>query len=173
MKKIILLFALALTVSTITFAQTSSDITPRNSWLKFGLNAGVPVGDVADFSSFALGLELKGQLMETNHVGIGLTTGYTHFFGKDNFEDFGSIPLGAFIRAYPKSSGFFAGLDAGYNIITGDNDLDGGLYLRPQLGYHNYNWNVFGFYNHVFVDQPGINNVAQVGIGATYNIRFN
>lgn len=174
MKKQFLLFALAISVSALTYAQTttSTNITPRNSWLKLGLNAGVPVGDIADFSSFALGLELKGQLMETNHVGIGLTTGYTQFFGKDGFDDFGSIPLGAFIRAYPRSEGFFAGLDVGYNVITGDNDLDGGLYLRPQIGYHNYNWNVFGYYNHVFVDQPGINNVAQVGIGATYNIRF-
>lgn len=173
MKKQLLLFALAMTVCTVSFAQsTTNNITTRNSWLKFGLNAGVPVGDMSDFTSFTAGLELKGQLMETNHFGIGLTTGYNHFFGKNNFNDVGTIPIGAFVRGYPKSTGFFAGLDAGYSIITGDNNVDGGVYLRPQIGYHNYNWNFFGFYNHIFVDEPGLSNVSHVGIGATYNIRF-
>jgi hypothetical protein len=171
MKRKILVWAVALLTTSGAFAQRS-DVTPKNSWLKAGLNVGVPVGDISDYSSFVAGVELKGQLMDTRNWGIGLTAGYNHFFGKDNFDDFGSIPLGAFLRYYPKSSGIFAGVDAGYNIITGDNNLDGGVYLKPQIGYHNYNWNVFGFYNHTFVDEAGINNVSLVGIGATYNLRF-
>ena len=153
-------------------AQNTTEITKKNSWLKLGINAGVPVGNASNYSSFTPGIELKGQLMETNHVGIGLTTGYNHFYGKENFKDFGTVPLGAFIRVYPASQGFFAGTDAGYSIVTGTGSSNGGFYVRPQLGYHDYNWNFFGYYNNVFRDNPHGGSIGSVGIGATYNIRF-
>lgn len=107
MKKYILILA-ALAGSVSLFAQgTRNEVTSRNSWLKLGANVGAPVGDLSDFSSFVLGADLKGQIMTTNHVGAGITTGYNHFFGKDGFKDFGTIPLGAFIRYYPSAEGFF------------------------------------------------------------------
>ena len=175
MNKRVILASLALILSTGLFAQktTTADITKKNSWLKIGLNAGVPVGDIADFSSFVAGLELKGQLMETNHFGIGLTTGYNHFFAKNNGQSFGTIPLGVFVRVYPESKGFFAGVDGGYSVLTGANGAKGGAYIKPQLGYHNYDWNVFGFYNHIFRSEANGGSIPNVGIGATYNIRFN
>lgn len=172
MKKIVL-FMFAVAISANVFSQTqSSDVTSKNSWLKLGLNAGVPFGDLGDVSTFTLGAELKGQLMETNHWGVGLTTGYNHFFPKSGFSSFGTIPLGAFVRYYPKSTGFFAGLDLGYSFITGVPDATGGLYARPQIGYHNYNWNFFGFYNGIFRNDDNGGNLQYAGIGATYNIHF-
>jgi len=172
MKKIVLLLAIA-TVSLKSFAQTQSgDVTSKNSWLKLGVNIGVPFGDLSDVSNFTLGAELKGQLMETKHWGIGLTTGYNHFFPKSGFSNFGTIPLGAFVRYYPKSTGFFAGVDAGYSFITGVPDATGGVYARPQLGYHNYSWNVFAFYNGIFRNTDNGGNLQYAGIGATYNIHF-
>ncbi|MFT3680770.1 MAG: hypothetical protein QM791_10895 [Ferruginibacter sp.] len=174
MKKLFILSSFVfVSMQMMAQAPSSNEITKKNSWLKMGLNAGVPVGDLADVSSFTLGVELKGQLMETNHVGIGLTTGYNHFFAKNNFSSFGIVPLGAFVRVYPKSEGFFAGLDGGYSIITNIQDAKGGVYLRPQLGYHNYDWNVFAYYNNIFRSNENGGNLAHVGIGATYNIRFN
>ena len=53
MKKIILVVALF--IGTATFAQ-DVEINSKNSWLKLGLGAGLPVGDAADASSFAGGL---------------------------------------------------------------------------------------------------------------------
>ena len=170
MKRVFLAVAVLLTTAT-AMAQESTEITKKNSWLKAGLNVGVPVGDLSDYSSFVAGLELKGQLMETNHWGIGLTTGYNHFFAKDNFDDFGTIPLGAFLRYYPQSKGFFIGSDLGYSFVTTKN-ADGGFYVKPQIGYHNYDWNVFGFYNGVLRSDNKGGNIQHVGIGATYNIRF-
>jgi len=170
---IIAITALIISNSVLAQVKTSSDITKKNSWLKIGLNAGVPVGNASDFYSFVPALELKGQLMETNHFGIGLTTGYNHFFAKNNGNDFGTVPVGAFIRVYPASKGFFAGVDGGYSFITGVNGAKGGAYVKPQLGYHNYDWNVFGFYNHIFRSDINGGSIAHVGIGATYNIRFN
>lgn len=169
----LLLTLIAVCFGVFAQAQTNPDITDRNSWLKFGVNLGAPVSDISNVSSFVGGLELKGQLMETPHFGIGLTTGYNHFFPKENSQNFGTIPLGAFIRVYPGPSGFFAGLDAGYSVITGIRNADGGAYLKPQLGYHNYDWNIFGFYNHIFRSDANGAGIAHLGLGITRNLRFN
>lgn len=172
MKKIVSTTVVALFCLTIFAQEPTTEVTHKNSWLKAGVNLGVPVGDVADFSSFVAALELKGQLMSTNHLGIGLTTGYNHFFGKDGFDGFGTIPAGAFVRVYPKAKGFFAGTDIGYSFIT-TKGADGGFYVKPQLGYHNYDWNIFGFYNGILRSDNSGGNIQHVGVGATYNIRFN
>jgi len=174
MKKAKLIVALTVFVSANVWAQTPTpEITKKNSWLKAGLTAGVPVGDISEVSNFTLGLDLKGQLMSTNHIGIGLTTGYNHFFVKDGFESFGTIPLGVFMRVYPDYKGFFAGTDLGYSLLTGTNNNKGGVYVRPQLGYHNYDWNIFGFYNHIFRGDVDGGAIQTAGIGFTYNLRFN
>ncbi len=174
MKKIILTCSVCF-FATQLIAQTepTPEITKKNSWFKAGAIAGIPVGNTADVSSFVLGLDLKGQLMSTNHIGIGITTGYNHFFAKDGFDDFGTIPLGAFIRVYPASTGFFGGLDLGYSFLTQTNNNEGGFYIRPQIGYHNYDWNFFGYYNHVFRNDNVGGNIQHIGVGATYNLRFN
>lgn len=166
------LTAVMLSAMAVNAQQQPAEITTRNSWLKFGGNVGIPVGNASDVSNFTAGVELKGQLMQTSHVGLGLTTGYNHFFPKENYNGFGIIPVGAFARFYAKSTGFFAGLDGGYSIVTGQGSPKGGAYVRPQLGYHNYDWNVFGFYNNVFRSNTNGGNIESVGIGATYNIRF-
>lgn len=169
MKK--LLFAAAfLFGATSLFAQdrTLSDISPSNSWLKFGVNASLPVGDIGETHNVALGLDLRGQFLTRPHLGVGLATGYTHYFSKNNNDDIGVVPLGLMLRYYVAPEGFFMGTDAGYSFMTAEGD--GGLYIRPQIGYHNYNWNIFGFYNHVFRDQFA--DVQDIGIGLHYNIRF-
>lgn len=172
MKKLILATAIVFTAFGAFAQETPTEITSKNSWLKAGLSAGVPVGDLSDVSSFVLGLDLKGQLMSTPHLGIGLTTGYNHFFMKDDFESFGTVPVGGFIRVYPQAKGFFAGTDLGYSFLTNANDADGGFYVKPQIGYHNYSWNLFGYYNGIFRSDNSGGNIQHVGIGATYNIRF-
>ena len=172
MKKVVLLMVLT-ALSVATFAQSEpEEITSRNSWLKLGVNAGVPFGNLSKTSNFTLGAELKGQVMSTEHVGFGLTTGYNHFFPKDGYSNFGTIPLGLFVRYYPSSHGFFTGLDAGYSFITGANDATGGVYIRPQLGYHNYSWNFFAFYNGIFRSEENGSSLQYAGVGATYNIHF-
>ena len=163
--------ALVLFAFTQSFAQSKDEVTSKNSWLKVGLEAGVPVGKTSDFSSFAPGVVLSGQWMATKNFGIGGTTGYTHFFAKNNGEDIGVIPAGLLLRYYPQSQGFFVGTDLGYSFLTEVPGKTGGAYIKPQLGYHNYSWNFYGYYNHVFLND-GYNDVQNVGIAATYNIRF-
>ncbi|MEO5789791.1 MAG: hypothetical protein ACOH2D_16605 [Gelidibacter sp.] len=173
MKKLILLFTLF--VVGTTFAQENKtikyeDISSKNSWLKIGLNAGVPMGDASDVSSFALGLDLKGQYLVTPHFGIGLTTGYDHFFGKDGVDDFGIIPAAAFARYYFKPKGLFLGVDLGYGFLTNVDNNAGGLYVNPQIGYHNRDWNFYAYYQNTFAENDF--DIQVLGIGATYNLRF-
>ncbi|MES2371552.1 MAG: hypothetical protein V4557_03165 [Bacteroidota bacterium] len=154
---------------THAFAQSTETVTRKNSWLKAGLTASVPVGNIGNASSFAGGLDLSGQWMATPNLGLGVTTGYTHYFAKNNASDFGVVPLGALLHYYPQSSGFFAGTDIGYSFITNSTET-GGLYIKPKIGYHNYDWNLFGFYNHVFANTTDVQNL---GVGVVYNLRFN
>lgn len=172
MKKGLVFSVVAILFAAAQVKAQSTPITPGNSWLKLGANVGVPVGNVSNYSSFTAGLELKGQVLETNYLGLGLTTGYNHYFGKNGVKDFGTIPLGAFLRLYPQSKGFFFGTDLGYSIVTGYDNAKGGFYLKPQLGYHNYDWNVFAFYNNIFRSDVNGGSIGSVGVGATYNIRF-
>ncbi len=173
MKKANLIVVLSFLMSASLHAQTTQEITSKNSWLKVGAIAGIPTGNLNTASKFMAGIDLKGQLMTTPHIGIGLTTGYNHFFVKEGFgKDFGTIPLGAFIRVYPEYKGFFVGTDLGYSLVTGTADNKGGFYVRPQLGYHNYNWNFFGFYNSVFRNDTNGGNISAAGIGFDYNLHF-
>jgi len=168
MKKLVIAFA-ALFAMTQSFAQ-DKEITHNNSWLKAGVNVGIPVGNLSDYSNFAAGIDVSGQYLVNPNFGIGITSGYTHFFPKSGLESFGTVPVGALLRYYPRSKGFFAGTDLGYTFITkGDNK--GGFYVKPQLGYHNYDWNLFAFYNQVFDKSPYID-IQTVGISGTYNLRF-
>lgn len=173
MKKLILGLLLLSIVSTRQLhAQQNEEITAKNSWLKAGLNAGIPFGKLGDVSNFTLGLDLKGQFMTTTHWGVGVASGYNHFFPKSGYDGFGTIPLGLFARYYPQSEGLFLGTDLGYSFLTGANGADGGFYIRPQIGYHNYNWNFFGFYNGIFRGDNKGGSLQLIGIGAAYNIRF-
>lgn len=131
----------------------------------------MPIGDASKVSTFAPGIDFRGQYMATNHWGVGLATGYNHYLGKNTFSDFGAIPLVAAARYYPKSKGIFAGADLGYSFLTNVVGLTGGLTVKPQIGYHNYNWNFYGFYNHIFTKGAAFD-IQSVGISAAYNIRF-
>ncbi len=167
MKKIILVLSLV----AVSFTQAQDlVITPENSWFKAGVNVGMPIGDTADFASLTVGADFRGQHLVTPSFGIGVASGYNHFFGKDNFQDFGLIPLAGFVRYYFQPKGLFFGTDLGYGFLTNADNNSGGLYLNPQIGYHNEKWNIYGFYQHTFAQNDV--DLQVVGLGVTYNIMF-
>ncbi|WP_111307417.1 hypothetical protein [Confluentibacter sediminis] len=171
MKKVFLIIGLSLGLSPI-FAQqkTEINITPKNSWLKAGLTAGVPVGDASDVSSFNLGVDLRGQYLFNPNFAIGVASGYNHFFGKDGLDDFGVIPVAGFARYYFAPKGLFIGTDLGYGFLTNVVNNSGGLYVNPQIGYHNRDWNIYGYFQNTFAENDL--DLQTVGVGVTYNIRF-
>lgn len=152
----------------IGFAFTNAQSEGTN-WLKVGVHAGIPTGDASDASSFALGVDAKYQFLDLESFGVGVATGYTNYFGKEinniKVDDFGVVPVAALLRYYPTQN-FFIGTDLGYGFITGSGNSEGGFYYRPEIGYHNTDWNIFAYYAGVSDDF----NVSNAGIGVNYNI---
>ncbi|MEZ4853309.1 hypothetical protein [Flavobacterium sp.] len=169
MKKILSIIAFVF-CGTFFSQNNEIEITPDNSWLKLGIVAGIPVGDASDVASFNLGIDARGQYLVNPNVGIGIASGYVHYFEKDDFESFGVVPLAAFARYYFQPQGLFFGLDLGYGFLSGIEDNSGGLFLNPHIGYHNRDWNVYGYFQNTSADNDVT--IQSVGVGVTYNIRF-
>src|SRR5258705_7609988 len=126
--------ALLITILFIGFlgANAQSDF-------KFGVgpNIGIPIGDAGDISSLTIGIEVQGELNFNDKASGIITTGYTHFIGKDYFGvklSYGAIPILIGGRVYP-SEQFFIGGQIGYGFFTGDAS-SGGFAYKPQVGYN-------------------------------------
>lgn len=174
----------------LTAGLASAQSANMTNMLKVGVNAGVAVP--SDNASANLGLDVAYQYLVNPGFGLGIATGYNQFFGRDNDvvggtinnNDFGVIPVAALIRVYPKQTGFYAGADLGYGFIVGDEKVasnsivdrpDGGFYIKPELGYHNRDWNFFLHYTKVFTGDKGNiagqdYNAGSLGAGVAYNI---
>lgn len=171
MKKLLLFIGISfLGFNNLQAQEVQTELSSDTSWLKLGVTAGVPVGDIADFSSFNLGLDLRAQHLFTPNWGVGIASGYDNYFAKDEFDDFGVIPLAGFIRYYFTPSGLFFGSDLGYGFLTNVEENSGGLYVNPQIGYHNEDWNIYAYYKNTFAENEV--DIQSVGLGVTYNIRF-
>lgn len=170
----------------LTAGIASAQSAQMNNMIKVGANVGLAVP--ADNLSAAVGVDVAYQNLITPGFGLGIASGYTHYFGKENNgyknNDVGVVPVAALIRIYPKQTGFYFGTDLGYGFLVGDKAVasntnveraGGGFYLKPEIGYHNRDWNFFVQYQKVFVgtkgDLPGQDyNVGNIGVGFGYNI---
>ncbi len=179
---------LGLSILAVSFANAQQKAKPLSmkNMLKVGISGGVAIP--SENASAAIGLDVAYQNLITPGFGLGVATGYTHYFGKDNIglnnNDFGVIPLAAMFRYYPKNTGVYIGADLGYGFIVGSdyvasnfplNKPDGGVYLKPEIGYHNNDWNLSIHYQKTFTDDKSDigtqnYNAASLGFGVSYNI---
>lgn len=180
MKKTIL--ALGLMTAGLVSAQSAD----MRNMLKVGVNGGIAVP--AENAGGTVGVDLSYQNLVTPGFGLGIATGYSHFFGRENGtidnNDFGVVPVAALIRVYPKQTGFYLGTDLGYGFIVGDDKVaanravdrpDGGFYIKPEIGYHNKDWNFSLQYQKTFTGDKGQigdqkYNAGAIGVGVGYNI---
>ncbi len=170
MKKLFLI--LFLFAFNFGFAQVDlSKVSKSNTWFKLGVNAGVPIGSFGNSSSFALGGDLSVQFLETKASGIGLKVGYLNYFGKDNADDIGVMPLAVLYRYYPESTGFFAGLEVGYALVNNMPLVENGIFARPHAGIHTDNWNFFAYFDYISTEE-GIDDLQAIGVGVTRNLRI-
>ncbi len=180
--------------AALLFTTAAVHAQSMKNTIKIGALAGASVP--SNNSAAAAGLDVAYQNLITPHFGLGLATGYQHHFGKENDvngtqldnNSFGVVPVAALVRYYPKAEGIYIGTDLGYGVITGDERVatnstvarpDGGFYLKPEVGYHNRNWNIFAHYSKVFTGDKGTINVGNasqkyntgiIGVGLAYNI---
>ena len=77
---------------------------------KIGGNVGIAAPSTN--ASANLGLDVAYQHLVTPGFGLGIATGYNHFFGKDNDgienNDFGVVPVAGLIRVYPNKQDFIS-----------------------------------------------------------------
>lgn len=131
MKKIILLLALVFMGFGSIFGQG----------IRVGVNAGIPVGDAKDITTFQLGADIAYLFPVSDLFSVGGLVGYSRYFIDDdafpgisqNIDDFSFLPIAATARFGFENSLFVAG-DLGYAIGISDGN-DGGFYYRPKVGY--------------------------------------
>lgn len=175
-----------LAAGLLTAGFASAQSSEMRNMIKIGGNIGAAVPQ--ENASMALGLDVAYQNLLTPGFGLGVASGYTHYFGRDNNgiqnNDFGVVPLAALVRVYPKQTGFYLGADLGYGFIVGDDKVatnsnvarpTGGFYLKPEVGYHNRDWNFALQYQKVFTGSEGEiggqkYNAGALGAGISYNI---
>lgn len=137
MKRLLLLGAFAL-FGGIAHAQEG---------FRLGGHVGAPLGDASDAASVTVGVDAAYMWNITKGLDIGATTGYSHFFGKDNVDDFGFIPIAASGKYKFAKIPLFVGLDLGAAIST-KNYINSGLYIAPRVGYQMKNVELYlGFQN--------------------------
>ncbi|WP_166382061.1 transporter [Polaribacter sp. 11A2H] len=118
-----------------------STINAQEGVLNGGVNVGIPTGDANDFYGVALGAELNYMFPVADGFTLGPSVQYSHFFGKD--QDFGGVTFETSDASYLPISGaarfnvsekFVVGANLGYAVGLSE-DLDGGFYYRPVVGY--------------------------------------
>ncbi|MEJ6792877.1 MAG: outer membrane beta-barrel protein [Lacinutrix sp.] len=136
MKKSFLITAFAVLISCGAFAQN----------FNAGLNVGLPMGDVSDFTTLNIGVDVNYLWEVSDQFEAGVTAGYSHFFGDSydetflgqtisiDIEDVSFLPIGAAVR-YNVSEEFTIGADIGYAVGISPNGSDGGLFYAPKLQY--------------------------------------
>ena len=132
MKKLIsLVFISIFTVTTLN----------AQGLMSLGGGGGVPVGDAADLTTFAIAIDL-GYLFEiSDSFEAGVSTGYHHYFGDEitsgsfaiEVDDIQFLPIAATARVNISDQFYLQG-DIGYALELGDGG-EGGFYYRPALGY--------------------------------------
>lgn len=167
MKKLLLVGALAF------FGAVNAQTT---GGFKLGAHVGLPVGDIADYTSLNAGVDLAYTWKVAPSFDLGITTGYSHYFGKDytyNFmgtsytveaEGTGMIPIAATAQ-YGFTGGFFIGADLGYAIFTQEGS-DGGFLYQPKIGFS------FKEKNDLYVGYKGISvdggTISSINLGYAY-----
>lgn len=140
MKRLLLLFLMIAAGISSSYSQGD---------LRLGVNAGIPVGDAADVSSFNAGVDVTYLMGFGDTFQVGPMLGYSHFFGEDDFDDFQFLPIAASSRF--GLAGLELGLDLGYALGISD-DLDGGFYYRPKIGFSLLNFGLIGSYTGISDD---------------------
>ncbi len=157
MKKIILLLVLTFIGFGSVFSQG----------LRLGVNAGLPVGDASDFTSFQLGADVAYMVSLAEVASVGPMVGYSHFFIDSEFEDADDwqfVPIAASGRF--NLLALALGLDLGYALGLEDGN-DGGFYYRPQVGFSLGPVGLIASYQGISMD--GIN-ISSVNLGVEFGL---
>ena len=142
------LVAVAIFVGSSAKAQTTPATSPSPSpWrLGFGIEGGIPTGDIHNSSGFELGGSARLQYDVTSSFALTLTSGYTNFFIKDadrapgQPSGLGIVPAKVGVKWFFVPGIYVAG-EAGAGFET-NYDKNTKLILSPAIGWANEHWDV-------------------------------
>ena len=143
-----------------------------------GLHVGIPSGDISDFSGLNLGVDLSYLVNVAEGFDAGITSGYTHFTGKDQTfsngdggsitieaEGTGFIPLAGTAR-YSFADNIFGAVDLGYAVST-QSGGSGAFYYQPKAGWKSETMDIFAFYKGM---SKNGSTIAAFGVGAAFRL---
>lgn len=167
-------------IATVGFAFSGS---AQDTQFKFGVDAGLPMGDIKDAYTFNLGANaayMWNGVAEGFDVGVGVS--YNMYFGKEE-EVFGEtfknenvsfLPIYATAN-YSFTENIFAGADLGYAVGLTDG-IDGGFYYQPKVGYQTEMFEVFIGYKAISSKQTvetEFGSFSATGVFSSINLGFN
>lgn len=117
--------------------------------LKLGFNAGLPTGDIGDYSSLQVGVDAAYLLNLLGVAEVGPMVGYSRFMGENDLPDIQFVPLAASGRL--NLAMLVLGLDLGYALAI-EEGMNGGIYYRPKVGFGIGLLNLFASYSGISAD---------------------
>lgn len=118
MKKTLVALAV-LAGGLFTVSQSNAQMVPGSN-LSIGVSPMLPVGKLADATSFGIGGDLQYGYNFDESIGLTLSAGYNHFFAKSQGKIFGQDIKTKDVAQVPIKAGVKYGI--------------GSFYLHPQLG---------------------------------------
>ena len=142
------LIAAAIFIGSGAKAQTTpATSADPNPWrLGFGIEGGIPTGDLHPSSGFELGGSARLQYDATSDVALTLTSGYTNYFIKSDYRgagdpsSLGIVPAKLGVKWFFVPGIYVAG-EAGAGFET-NYDKNTKLILSPAIGWANTHWDV-------------------------------
>lgn len=129
MKKRILFFLVAVAIS-LTVVQSQS--------MKVGANLSLPVGDASNAYTFGLQADFAYLFEISEDFQAGPMASLFYYNGDKiasfKVKDVIFLPIGGHARY--SFDQFFVGADLGYAIGVSPSGLDGGVLIRPKVGYN-------------------------------------
>ncbi len=157
MKKLIL-SAIAICAFGITSAQDGG--------FKAGVNFGLPMGDISDATSFAIGVDVAYMFSVSDQLQVGATVGYATYMAKEEGDDFAFLPIAA-TGQYAFTDNIFVGADLGYAMGLSPDGNDGGMLYQPKVGYQTEKFEVYVGYRGIATE-----GTATSSIGVGFNYKF-
>lgn len=124
--------------------------------LRLGVNAGLPLGEAADVSSFNIGADVAYLTGFGETFQVGPMVGYNTFVGEGGMDNLQFLPIAATARL-----GLMAlelGTDVGYALAINEG-MDGGFYYRPKVGFSFFGIGLIASYTGIRFDEGEFSSV--------------
>ena len=144
---------------------------------KAGAHVGIPIVNIDFGYSVNLGVDVAYVWRLNKTVELGVTTGFSNYFGKDEtlsfmgssytieFDDVQIIPVAATAK-FNLTPKFFLGADLGYAFLLNDDSNTGAIYYQPKVGLDIKQSEVYLSYKGMAKDGTGI---GSINLGYAYN----